>query len=88
MNFDDRVDLDDFAILRKGFGKGIYRDQGDTNLDRRVDLTDFGIVKANLGTVREVAVPEPSAVVLLMGGLLLMAAVKRPVCCSILIGRR
>jgi uncharacterized membrane protein len=80
VNFDDRVDLDDFAILRKGFGKGIYRDQGDTNLDRRVDLTDFGILKANLGNVREAAVPEPASLALLLGGFVLLAAarVRRP----------
>ncbi len=73
VNFDDRVDLDDFAILRKGFGKGTYRDQGDTNLDRHVDLTDFGILKANLGTVRQTAVPEPSSAAFLLIGLLLLA---------------
>lgn len=76
VNFDDRVDLDDFAVLRKGFGKGIYRDQGDTNLDRRVDLTDFEILKAKFGTVREAAVPEPSSLVLSLAGVLLVASAR------------
>jgi hypothetical protein len=79
---DDQVDLDGFAILRKDFGKGICRDQGDTDLDRRVDLTGFGILKISLGNVCEAAVPEPSTSSLVLGGLLLLA----PAC--LLLGRR
>lgn len=49
-NFDEKVDLEDFNILKENFGTGIWPEQGDANVDGKVDLADFALLKANFGT--------------------------------------
>ncbi|MFO0897997.1 MAG: hypothetical protein U0836_11295 [Pirellulales bacterium] len=68
-NFDDRVDLNDFGILKAHIGSGHWRDEGDFNRDLRVDLTDVGVLKDNFGRVAGVTtvvepVPEPAGLLL------------------------
>ena len=46
-NFDGRVDLADFGILKSGFGGG---GQADFDSNGKVDLADFGILKSTFGT--------------------------------------
>ena len=48
-NFDGRVDLSDFVILRNGFGSGTNYSQGDANISGTVDLADFVILRNNFG---------------------------------------
>ncbi len=70
-NRDDRVDLDDFGILKYNFGttSGATWAMGDFDGRGSVNLTDFSILKQNFGTT---AVPEPAALSLLaFGGLTL-----------------
>lgn len=68
---DGRVDLADFAVLKRHFGLPGARREGDFNGDRFVDLADFSLLKQNFGTVAPAAaVPEPSAVALALLGLL------------------
>lgn len=61
-NFDGVVDLEDYAVLSKGFQKGRFRSEGDLNADGQVTLADFAVLKAALGS--SVAAPEPSAEIL------------------------
>ena len=63
-NFDGRVDLSDFGVLKANFGSGKYRNQGDFDSDGQVTLSDFGVLKANFGQTGAAAVPEPSSVLL------------------------
>ncbi len=82
-NFDGRVNLDDFGILKANFGLGIggnavaYWAQGNFDGDRDVDLSDFGILKGAIGGgAGFVPVPEPA------GGLLaVLAAIGGAVLC-------
>ncbi len=46
---DGDVDLDDFIILKNGFGVGTTWGQGDFDHDGDVDLDDFFLLKANFG---------------------------------------
>jgi probable HAF family extracellular repeat protein len=63
-NFDGRVDLNDFGVLKANFASGKYRNQGDFDADGQVTLSDFGVLKANFGKTSAVAVPEPSGLLL------------------------
>ena len=73
-NFDGRVDLSDFGLLKANFGSGQYRNQGDFDADGRVTLSDFGLLKANFGKSGAAAVPEPATwTILLLGSAALMA---------------
>lgn len=67
-NFDGRVNLDDFGILKANFGLGIggngvaYRAQGNVDGDSDVDLSDFGLMKSSFGGAAGVStVPEPAS---------------------------
>ncbi len=75
-NFDDRVDLNDFGILKAHLGSGHWRDQGDFDRDFAVDLTDFGILKGNFGR-SAAAVPEPTGLALLLVGMLTLSVFVR-----------
>ncbi|MFO0897317.1 MAG: hypothetical protein U0836_07825 [Pirellulales bacterium] len=82
-NFDGRVSLDDFGILKANFGLGIgengvaYRAQGNFDGDRDVDLSDFGLLKGWFGGGAGVLpVPEPAS-----GLLAVLAAVGGAVLC-------
>ena len=82
-DFDDDVDGSDFLTWQrnKGYGDGddATREHGDTNLDRVVDGADLVIWGNEFGTNLAVAptaapttaaVPEPSALLLMLSGLL------------------
>jgi len=78
-NFDGRVDLTDFSILKTNFASGKFRDQGDFNSDGKVDLSDFSLLKDNFGISPNLggsvmqAVPEPGTLLLcLLGGSILV----------------
>jgi probable HAF family extracellular repeat protein len=60
-NFDGRVDLADFGIMKLHFGVGQWWNEGNFDGDRDVDLDDFAILKANFGRTAQAAVPEPAA---------------------------
>ena len=65
-NWDDNVDMMDFAILSDNFGTGTNFAQGDNNADGRVDLHDFvGFVPLLTGQAATAAVPEPSSLALI-----------------------
>lgn len=68
-NYDNRVDLTDFGVLKGNFGlpSGATAWHGDFDGNGRVDLSDFGILKQNFGeeaigaaTLGAAPVPEPS----------------------------
>jgi hypothetical protein len=68
-NQDGRVDLSDFGLLKLNFGRtGAQLADGDFDQNGRIDLSDFGLLKANFGRRGTIAVPEPSALVLLLLG--------------------
>jgi hypothetical protein len=48
-NDDGRVDLSDFAALKRGFGSSGGRARGDFNGDGRVDLADVHLLRARFG---------------------------------------
>ncbi len=73
-NQDGRVDLQDFGILKAHFGRAGGRSEGDLSGDGKVDLSDFGILKAGFGAR---AVPEPSALALLLAGMTVLALSRR-----------
>jgi hypothetical protein len=75
-NFDGRVDLSDFGLLKAHFGSGRYRNQGDFDGDGQVNLSDFGLLKANFGKGGAAAVPEPATATSLLLGLALVLAVR------------
>lgn len=61
-NFDRRVDLADFGIVKLHFGSGRFWNEGNFDGDQDVDLSDFAILKENFGS--SAAVPEPTGGVL------------------------
>lgn len=67
-DFDGAVELDDMAILRRNFGKGQHRSQGDFNQDGMVDVLDFVELRLQYGRRMPVqpytyvlSIPEPAA---------------------------
>jgi hypothetical protein len=75
-----RVDRSDFLALRGGFGSaGTDWSRGDFTFDAAVDAFDYIALKRHCGDVVPVGgiVPEPSALVLLAGGVLLTALRRR-----------
>lgn len=78
-NFDGRVDLSDFGLLKANFGSGQYRNHGDFDADGRVTLSDFGLLKANFGKSGAAAVPEPATWTMLLLGSAALLAVRRRV---------
>ena len=70
VNFDDSVDLDDFAIMKSNFGQDpAFWEDGDLDELGHVDLEDFSILKENFGNTADslfdddlggiIPVPEP-----------------------------
>ncbi len=53
-NYDGRVDLTDFGLLKANFGRTGDNLPGELDYDGDVDLDDFGILKANFGVVGHV----------------------------------
>ncbi|MFO0900942.1 MAG: S8 family serine peptidase [Pirellulales bacterium] len=79
-NQDGLVNLNDFGPLKINFGNtGAQLADGDFDLNGRVDLSDFGILKQSFGQRGAVAVPEPATLVLLVMGLVNLAALMRRV---------
>ena len=69
---DGRVQFEDFLILAANFGKpGLYT-EGDFDKDGEVQFRDFLLISANFGqsVATNAAVPEPSALVLLLLGVI------------------
>lgn len=67
------VDLADFIVLKKNYGRHhVLRADGDSNYDGVVDLVDFGVLKDQFG--KSVAVPEPSSLAIAVGSLAVSAA--------------
>ncbi len=62
-NLDGKVDKDDLAIIRAGFGAGTGWATGDANGDGRVDGSDFMVWQRNVGFNNGAlaAVPEPAS---------------------------
>jgi hypothetical protein len=70
---DGEVDLNDFAVLKSGFGlPSASMQQGDLTRDGLVDLGDFGVLKSTFG--QSAAVPEPNARFLFAAGILVFIA--------------
>lgn len=68
-NVDDTVDLADFDIFVDNFRVGSTYPEGDINLDGSIDLHDFGaFVQAFNASQGGAAVPEPSAIALMLLG--------------------
>ncbi len=76
-NADGNIDMGDFAILADNFVTGTTFEEGDNNFDGRVNLHDFVEFKAiyNAAQTGVAAVPEPTALALILaGGTLLLGA--------------
>jgi hypothetical protein len=72
-DFDEDSDVDgnDLARWRTSFAIGATHMQGDTNADADVDGADFLVWQRQLGRVTvATVVPEPRAVIMLLGGML------------------
>ena len=72
-NGDGKVDINDLTIVLTNFGQtGTTWSQGDFNGDGHVDVNDLTIVLSNFGTTDGAgnikAVPEPSAMAILLAG--------------------
>lgn len=73
-NKDGTVDLADFNILKGNFGTGgAAMAQGDANMDGNVDLSDFNILKGQFGQSAAQTVPEPSAGILALVAMAIVA---------------
>ncbi len=62
-NYDNRVDLTDFGVVKNNFGlpSGATAWQGDFDGNGRVDLADFGVLKENFGQEAIGAAPQPAS---------------------------
>jgi hypothetical protein len=70
-NLDGIVDLQDFGLLKSGFGTtgGATWGDGDFNGDGAVDLQDFGLLKQHFGEIAGLgAIPEPATLLGLLAG--------------------
>lgn len=84
-NLDGNVNLNDFALLKTGFGQtGVALAMGDMNASGGTDLNDFGLLKLNFGksggptaASLAAAVPEPATGILAACGLLALLALRR-----------
>ncbi len=78
INGDGTIDLNDFAILSSNFnGPGAFED-GDVNYDGVVNMTDFVLWRNVFQTPGvAAAVPEPTAGVLCLLGMLSLPAIRR-----------
>ena len=85
-NLDGMVDVNDLTIVLSNFGStNAVWSQGDFNYDGRVDVYDVTILLSNFGSTLAAlpalsAVPEPSAITLLLAAVasLLAFARQRP----------
>ena len=81
-DFDGDGDIDgrDFLTWQRGYGIGISLQEGDANGDNTVDGLDLGIWQTQYATTPELAavsaVPEPSAIFILLGGLFGLTGVR------------
>jgi hypothetical protein len=87
-NFDGAVDSADYTAWRDhlGMASGATLEQGDADGDSDVDATDYAVWRQDQGTVIDmsafadtdgaaiVAVPEPSSISQLAGGVLMLVA--------------
>ena len=80
-NLDGKVDINDLTIVLARYGQsGITWGTGDFNNDGKVDINDLTIVLSNYGhslgssAAGMAAVPEPSTLSLLAGGLIALLA--------------
>jgi hypothetical protein len=73
VDLDDVVGLGDFGIFKLHFGQPGGRSEGDLNGDGFVGVADFNLLKASFGETANgtssMTVPEPSALALMLGGL-------------------
>ena len=78
-NLDGNVDINDLTVVLTGYNQtGVSWGQGDLNGDGTVDINDLTLVLANYGQSSGAgikAVPEPSAVALLLAGASCLLAV-------------
>lgn len=78
---DGDVDIEDFNLLKDGFGVGTTLADGDVNGDMQVDLQDFSLLKSRFGTdsrsQQAEAVPEPASIALFLLGIAAFASCER-----------
>jgi hypothetical protein len=74
-NLDQKVDLNDFGLLKLNFGAGQTWAEGDFDSSGAVDLSDFGMLKQNFGQ-SAAAVPEPATWLLASWAVALLACVR------------
>jgi uncharacterized membrane protein len=71
-NLDGKVDINDLTVVLTSYGQsGMVWSQGDFNGDGKVDINDLTIVLTNYGKTAGLsfaAVPEPSAIAILLAG--------------------
>ncbi len=81
-DFDGDGDIDgrDFLTWQRGFGTGVLLQEGDANGDSTVDGLDLDVWQTQYGTTPGLAavsaVPEPSAILMLLGGLFGLTCVR------------
>lgn len=85
-NADGSVDTDDYSMWRKTFGTTVAPAEGaDANADGVIDAADYTVwrsaydqaLAASGATAAATAVPEPQVLVLLLAGLVFLAAGRR-----------
>ena len=67
-NTDGSVDGTDLSIMAGSVGQSVGFAQGNANCDSTVNGTDLSILTIHLGDVVTGAVPEPTTVLIMMGG--------------------
>jgi carboxypeptidase A1 len=77
-NLDGQVDVSDFNLWNASkFGQGSWCN-GDFNTDGQVDVSDYNLWNARKFTASDAAlVPEPSAIAILLPGLLMLVFMRR-----------
>ena len=72
------VAFSDFLVLSANFGQDspLYSD-GNIDLEGGIAFADFLVLSSNFGNVAAAAVPEPSGVTLVVGGLVILSGLRR-----------